>query len=94
MEDLIKVISMVALGVVSVEEIYPRVAERVTPILQDAIQHQENTVQVAEYLNLECSVPAREQWNVRKQEALARLESFETLANTQVNDPDSEPVNQ
>jgi hypothetical protein len=93
MEDLIKVITMIAIGVTATE-VYPEVSKKVSPILRNAIQHQEDTVQVAEYLELGCSVPAREQWDVRKQEALARLESFETLANTQVNDTDSEPVNQ
>jgi hypothetical protein len=90
MEDLIKVISMVALGVVSVEEIYPRVAERVSPIIREAVEHQENTVQVAEYLNLKCSVPAREEWDRKKQVVLDRLKSFETLANEGV-DTDIQP---
>ena len=92
MEDLIKVITMVAMGVTATE-IYPEVSKKVSPILRNAIQYQEDTVSVAEYLELGCSVPAREEWNIKKQEALYRLKSFETLAN-QVNDPDSEPVNQ
>ena len=93
MEDLIKVIALTTLGVVSVEEIYPRVAEQVTPILEDAIVWQENTVRTAEYLELECSVLAREQWDRNKQVALSRLESFKSLAN-QTTDTDSESENQ
>ena len=68
-------------GVVVIEKVIPDVVATTVPIFNDAITHQENTVQVAEYLELSCAKLAREQWEVNKAKTIERIEAFKQMSN-------------
>jgi len=56
--------------------------DRVTPTLTAAVNYQENTIKTAEYLELSCAQPAREQWEDagHKSHALAGIQELEDFS--------------
>ena len=81
MKTIATLILTLASGTVVIEKVIPDVVNSSVPIFNDAIAWQENTVQVAEYLELSCAKPAREQWEVNKAKAYERIEGFKSLVN-------------
>lgn len=81
MKTIATLILTLASGTFVIEKVIPDVVNSSVPIFNDAITHQENTVQVAEYLELSCAKPAREQWEVNKAKTIERIEGFKSLVN-------------
>jgi hypothetical protein len=69
----------IASGTFVIEKVIPDVVNSSVPVFNDAIAWQENTVKTAEYLELSCAKPAREEWEVNKAKAYQRIEEFKTL---------------
>jgi len=79
MKTIATLILTLASGTFVIEKVIPDVVNSSVPIFNDAIAWQENTVKTAEYLELDCAVPAREQWDVNKAKAIERIEAFKSL---------------
>jgi hypothetical protein len=80
MKTIATLILTLASGTFVIEKVIPDVVNSSVPVFHDAIAWQENTVKTAEYLELSCAKPAREEWEVNKAKAYQRIEEFKTLA--------------
>lgn len=79
MKTIATLILTLASGTIVIEKVIPDVVNSSMPVFNDAITWQENTVKTAEYLELSCAKPAREQWEVNKAKAYERIEGFKSL---------------
>ena len=79
MKTIATLILTLASGTIVIEKVIPDVVNSSVPIFKDAIAWQENTVGVAEYLQLSCAKPARAEWEVNKAKAYERIEGFKSL---------------
>jgi hypothetical protein len=80
MKTIATLILTLASGTFVIEKVIPDVVSSTVPVFNDAIAWQEDTVKTAEYLELSCAKPAREQWELKKTKAYQRIEEFKTLA--------------